>query len=180
MSQTILPPVPVGTPRWSKLDLTWAVEDGTILNRIPRESLIGVLTLAWFDWTNVCGIQVEMVPPGGAGIDILFRAAEIDGPWGLVALSEPPDETNEPRVVTFDRDEWWCLDHCPVFEGIVLSIVARHEIGHVLGMPHLPPGNAMADDYADLLQVKKLSDRDIAEAVLRYGRPGCVPSFLFG
>lgn len=52
---------------------------------------------------------------------------------------------------------------------IDLCRVAVHELGHMIGIPHLSVGNLMAPTYST--GIATLQGGDIAEAVSRYGPP---------
>jgi hypothetical protein len=60
--------------------------------------------------------------------------SNFDGPGGTLAWACMPDGRDSRLMLRFDDDETWTLD--PMQRGVVVSVVAAHEIGHVLGLDH--------------------------------------------
>lgn len=150
---------------WPHRDVTWA--QAVRLDNVPDQVVAGVFRRAWSAWSDVCGIQpvenradspvvTNVVSTSGKG-----RRDDLDGAGGVLAWSEMPcGATPSSRLrQVYDRDEPW-TEH-------TLFLVAVHEIGHALGIPHLGPGTIMAP-YLDA-SLKGLTPADVAEAVARYG-----------
>ncbi|NIQ12984.1 MAG: matrixin family metalloprotease, partial [Candidatus Dadabacteria bacterium] len=69
----------------------------------------------------------------------------------------------------YDTTENWVVLNHPPSNRIDIVRVACHEIGHVIGIPHIGAGNLMAPHYSQ--QIRDPQAGDISEAVSRYGRP---------
>lgn len=76
----------------------------------------------------------------------------------------------------FDHMETWCYvsgTAVPRDMRIDLGRVACHELGHVLGIPHIQAGNLMQPTYSYSIWTPQAGD--IAEAQGRYGKPVNAP-----
>lgn len=145
-------------PRWLTNKLPWAFVnlDGW---RVSRDLVVSCFEWAWATWAGSCNIKPMMVQDPSQAL-IRVNAARIDGTNGVLAQSELANNTNNPKQQWYDFEAWaeWFL-----------KITALHEIGHVLGIPHLSAGNIMQPTLAQNL--RSLQSGDILECVTRYGRP---------
>jgi hypothetical protein len=78
-----------------------------------------------------------------------------------------PDGKDTRREIKLDDDEAWVLD--PRQRGVCLHNVLRHEIGHVLGLPHSRRSDAlMSPMYNPIIASPQALD-DIPRIRVRYG-----------
>lgn len=153
--------------RWPAPNPTWA-----IIADIPglaRESFKQAAVAAWARWSAVCGIVPRMVEAENQA-NVLIGIQTI-GPGGVLADSELPcGATMQTQLrQRYDSAEDWVVSDNPPSNKIDLVRVMCHEIGHVIGIPHIGTGNLMAPTYSRT--VNKPVAGDIAEAVARYGLP---------
>lgn len=119
-------------------------------------------------WQKVCGVRFTFTTePGKANILIGF--APIDGPGATLAYSELPCAQQRQCQQTFDNSEPWAFG--PTVDRFKLDIgaTAAHEVGHVLGLPHLPSGCLLQPIYQEGLREPQTGD--IQEVQARYGPP---------
>lgn len=145
-------------------DIRWAVGPGW---KIPKMYVVDTFAWAWFHWSEVCGISPRMVDRV-EDANVVFEGREIDGAGKTLAISDWPDG-NRQVWGRFDSTESWVFMNEPPKFKLDLGRVAMHEIGHLLGIPHLSAGALMQPMYD--LKLRGLQPADIAEAVRRYG-PG--------
>jgi len=151
--------------KWpSGMVVTWYIEKAcAALNRTAAETAYMQCTQ---EWMKVCGAKFEPTTnPKTARLTVRFDG--IDGAGRVLAWSDLPDPTGAPRVQKFDGDENWVLSDKPKPGEIDFIRVGTHEIGHVLGIGHLPAGNLLQPMYDPTL--RSLRNGDIVEAVARYG-----------
>lgn len=152
--------------KWpSGMVVTWCIEKACqSLNRTAAEAAYMQATQ---EWMRVCGVKFEPTTnPKTARLTVRFDG--IDGAGRVLAWSDLPDPTTgAPRVQKFDGEENWVLSDKPRPGEIDFLRVATHELGHVIGIGHLPAGNLMQGMYDPTLRSVKAGD--ITEAVARYG-----------
>lgn len=151
--------------RWGKKDITW-----TIVGQIPGftfEQFKTACTEAWAYWSAVCDIRPKYVEEP-VDANVLMGTGKIDGSSGTLAWSEMPCGNVRQLTQKYDKDERWVISANPT-NGTDIVRVAAHEIGHVIGIPHISDGNLLAPYYSS--KVRKPQAGDIREAVARYGQP---------
>lgn len=150
----------------------WPMQQVTYYSKLDLPGLSAEQAKQAFDaacrqWMAVCGLSLvrvasastaNIVSTSGEG-----RADGLDGRGGTLAWSELPCGAgpNSQYEQKFDSAEAW--------NYLMAVAVICHEIGHVLGLSHLPKGNLMAP-YYDPNTIKPQTG-DIAEVVSRYGKP---------
>lgn len=146
--------------------ITWNIT-GTLAG-VSTADQKDAYALAWGYWSEVCGVLPEYVSnPSGA--NVLMGSGRIDGPQGTLAWSELPCGGARTLAQKYDDTEPWGIFEGGGFGKIDLVRVACHEIGHVIGIPHISAGNLLAPTYNQ--SIRKPQAGDIAEAVKRYGPP---------
>jgi len=133
---------------------------------ITRREAIEAYDIACGQWAAVCGLKLvravsakraNILAKSGRG-----RADGLDNIGGTLAWSEMPCEATWATQLQqmYDQAEDWTV--------AMAIAVSCHEIGHALGLPHLPKGNLMAPHFDQ--DVSKPQPGDIREIRLRYPR----------
>ena len=156
-------------PHWPVKEITWHVVNPGEFPGLTAEQVIAALDWAFSQWSSVCDIQFRMVDSDPL---IWIECADIDKAGGMLAYSQLADGTVRKKIQRFDKQDQWCFHpgaDIPHTMSMDLGRVACHELGHVLGIGHLPAGNLMQPLYS--YRVSTPQDGDITEAVSRYGKP---------
>jgi len=152
--------------KWKKRELTFAVVDA--LPNIGLADLVDVHVAAWAAWSSVCDLRFAYTTNDRTA-DITHAAGRIDGPNGTLAWSELPCSGRDDRLAQrYDAAERFVIGDARPGQ-IDLLIVAKHEDGHAIGLPHLPGRALMAPTY-DPTTPDPITP-DVKAAVKRYGRP---------
>lgn len=151
---------------WKKHSLTYHIVPEATFGALPRDAVEAAFVWAWLRWSSNCNIFTTPVGTRAAA-DVVITTGTIDGPWRSLAYSEFPDGSDMQRVMKFDSEEKWSYSSRPISRfAIDLAQCAMHEIGHVLGIPHLPGECVMSPIYDR--RIDALYAADITEARLRY------------
>ncbi|KAK2870922.1 hypothetical protein Q8A67_023449 [Cirrhinus molitorella] len=162
------------TTKWQKRHLTYR-----IMNNTPDMSVAEVdesMEKALQVWAKVTPLKFTRIYSGTADILITFATKDhgdgnaFDGPNGVLAHAFTPT----PGIgghAHFDDDEFFTFRS---LKGFVLFLVAAHEFGHSLGLPHSKvPGALMFPTYTFIDPDSfSLSDDDITAIQSLYGPPG--------
>ena len=160
------------TCAWPDGNVPWAIVGD--LPHITEQEMADAITWGLSMWAAVCNIKpVQITTARSARVLVGSRA--IDHPGGILAETELPCGTSQVHL-WFDTSEAWLTGFSAAERGILLAIVAWHELGHALGLGHAPDGsnNIMAPIYNP--NTKKAGPWDIAEADKRYGVAAVSPS----
>jgi hypothetical protein len=161
-----------GLPRWGKKILSYAL--GGELPGITLEDTKRAFQTAWDRWSAVCDIKASYIKSAGQAADVVIATGTIDGASSTLAWSElPGNGTIRQLKQKYDSAEPWVIADNAANYRIDLVRVACHEIGHVIGLAHLGPGNLLAPTYSS--SINKPQDGDIFEAQKRYGPPVVQP-----
>ena len=154
-------------PKWPNdgSPVTWYM--GSDFPTLSRDEAIQAYAWALDNWMAVCGIDLRQTTnPKTADITIIVKP--IDGLGGILAQSQHPNGTRTRIEQYFDSAEPFVFKEKHNKYEIDIGRVFAHEIGHVIGLHHLPAGNLMFNSYT---HIRTPQAEDIAEAVERYGPP---------
>jgi hypothetical protein len=164
---------------WQKRGLVYTIRD--YIPGFSKTEQDQIFLEAFRSWTRFGNLEVEPARMGQTP-DIIIGTGYgsrdgFDGPMGVLAWAQLPNGSDRQLEVKFDLSEQWLRENQPNARGIILSIVARHEFGHVLGLPHSQrPAALMAPTYNPSVPVPQQDD-DIPRFQARYGvRPTSPPS----
>lgn len=150
--------------KWSKSELTYRVV--TNVPTIANKDVEACFRRAFDLWSAVCGIAVQAAKPK-TDADVVVTSEDRDGVWCQL----PGQSTSVAMVL--DSKLLYSLDDSPPISQLNLVSVFAHQIGHALGLGHLPPPNLMSPLYDP--RITRPASQDIQEAVSRYGRPAFEP-----
>ena len=149
--------------KWPTGDLKY--HESLSFARLTREQIAAAYGRAAAQWCAVAGLQLSRTE-NIDDADIVATTGYIDGPGGVLALSDLPYGATESSVMrqTFDVEDWGpeTLD--------MLEACICHEIGHALGLEHIPGVGALLDPYIVPGRDAPQSP-DIEAMQARYGAP---------
>lgn len=159
-----------GQCRWPSPDISWTITAN--LPGFAREAFRDAAALAWSYWSDVCGVRPRFVESGFANV---LMGIQSQGPGGVLADSELPCGVTMQHSLKqrYDTAEAWVVSENPPGNKIDLVRVIAHELGHVIGIPHISGANLLAPTYSS--RIRRPQTGDIAEAVSRYGLPSAPP-----
>lgn len=158
-----------GLGKWPDVNIRWWIDDSTLSGlQIDVATVHAAYEWAWAQWAAVCGIKPQQAASQQQA-HVRVRFAAIDGPSKTLAWSELANNQNTAKQQQFDNAETWVNSAAPQRFQIDLGRVACHEIGHVLGIPHISNGNLLQPLYD--VNIRTPQRGDISEAQARYGPP---------
>lgn len=155
--------------------VTWSLADFNFLDRFQfdfalDDSFSTAVDRAFDEWASFANIDFLEVADA-ADVDIRFGLEIIDGPGGVLAITESATEAGAPNQALFS-DIYFDVDDLFLFDQGASDpdffIVALHEIGHALGLEHEDSVPAVMNSFIDLSLVGLLED-DIAGIRFLYG-----------
>lgn len=131
---------------------------------MTRAEVAAAFDRAAASWREACGIDLRRVADPAAA-RIVAGSAPIDGPGRVLAMSELPYNADASTVLRqrYDVPESWT-------QRDQLEACIAHELGHAIGLSHLPGTGALMEPTLSLGRHKP-QPPDVAEAVARYGPP---------
>lgn len=153
----------------------WSVTPTSI---IEQNLLLQIFTRAWELWAKICGIIPSLQSNNPSLEDVRSAFGYIDRVYGILAWSELPPLAGRPYLEQkYDSYEPWYVNVEPGAgdSQIDLLAVAVHEIGHAIGIGHIPgdTGDIMNPYYVPNIRTPQTGD--IREATDRYGPPVVKP-----
>jgi hypothetical protein len=156
--------------QWNKQGLTYFIQEflpGKLSKDIQRQ----ILASAFKAWDDVCGLHISQAKDAKSA-DILVATGRgpqhnFDGRGGTLAWAYLPTGSDTQLLMKFDLDETW-IEH-PKDRGILLSNVACHEFGHILGLTHSGKPNALMAPYYNPFVAVPQDDNDIPRIQKLYG-----------
>jgi hypothetical protein len=155
---------------WPDPRIRWHVLNPGKFPGLDEAKVLEAFTWAWAQWKGVCGVLPEFTPRAEQA-HVVIECGSIDRPGGTLAWSELADGSMRVKRQKYDSQENWLFQQgaqLPRFR-IDLGRTSCHEIGHVLGLPHIASGNLLQPMYD--LNIWTPQAGDIREVVARYGPP---------
>ncbi len=155
---------------WPSPEIRYYVTNPAGFPGLSRDQVRAAFAWAWDRWAAVCGIAPEEVGDP-AKAHVVIECARIDRAGQVLAWSELADGTARQKAQRYDSSEAWASvpDATVPRQKIDLNRVACHEIGHVLGLPHIASGNLLQPLYDPSIWAPRAGD--VREAQARYGPP---------
>jgi hypothetical protein len=155
-----------GLCKWANPKIVWHIT-GSLKPRISDSDMKDAFYEAFGYWAAVCGVEPSYTGNAKTA-NVLIATGRIDGNSGTLAWSELPCGNASQLDQMYDTGETFVIKENPSRNEIDLVRVAAHEIGHVIGLPHLSDeGALLAPMYNP--NVRRPQKSDIAEGVKRYG-----------
>jgi hypothetical protein len=157
--------------RWNKTGLTYHIRD-YVTSRLPRKTQAKIIAGAFKAWDDVCGLNIMSIKEATKA-DIIVSTGQgpahnFDGAGGTLAWAFLPTGTDKQLTMRFDLDETW-IDSTHE-RGVLMSHVACHEFGHLLGLNHSKKAGAlMAPYYNPYVGTPQMAD-DIERIQKLYGK----------
>jgi predicted Zn-dependent protease len=133
---------------------------------LTRDQVAAAYDRAAQQWSEVAGVEFARVEDP-AKANIVATSGPIDGAYGVLAYSELPYGAQATSVMhqMFDDSEPWSTEGFDMFVACMC-----HEIGHALGLEHIPNAGALMDPYIVPGRVAP-QPPDIAAMRALYGPP---------
>lgn len=156
--------------KWNKNNITWRLSRSFALPGFSQETISTVFEWAFSDWAQNAALKFSQIP-FEAEPDILINSGRIDSAGNTLAWSELPSGGNQQLNQKYDNAEAFVFSGNPQAGRIDLGAVAKHEIGHALGLSHAPNNIIALLNSIYNPRIRSLQPWDIAEIQRRYGPP---------
>lgn len=156
--------------QWNKKGLTYFIQD-FLPGKVTKDQQTQLIASAFKAWDDVCGLNISQAKKA-AEADIVVSTGRgpqhnFDGRGGTLAWAYLPTGADNQLLMRFDLDETW-IQH-PKDRGILISNVACHEFGHILGLTHSNRPNALMAPYYNPFIGVPQEDNDIPRIQKLYG-----------
>ena len=148
---------------------TFFVKDA--LPGISRESLISACATAFGRWSEVCDVVFTLTTDINNARFVVI-AHDFGSPGGVLADCELPTPGKDRQLIRLDVREPWIIAGNPPPNRIDLVTVLCHEMGHGIGLVHLPaspPPDLMEPTYNP--SVNKPQTTEAGMMAKLYGNP---------
>lgn len=147
--------------RWPRSGLTYriAIKEFPDVNINNFAQAVRIAFDRWQAAANIAAFPADRKQQA----DIVITAEKRDGAW-----CQFPGESATVALVLNQSDVYAVGESIPITK-VDLVAVLTHQIGHALGLGHLPPGNIMSPLYDP--RITGPCAGDIREIVARYGVP---------
>lgn len=142
---------------------------------ISREQLIAACVDAFGRWSAVCDMLFTPTDDPNAAQFLIFTN-RFDGPSGVLADCMLPSPGIRRQDMRLDLSEKWVVSDNPPAGRINLLAVLCHEMGHGIGLTHLPqspPPDLLEPTYR--ADINRPQATEIAIVQKLYGLPQVTP-----
>lgn len=159
---------------WRSFPITYTLANCP--SSLDCEAAHDAIREAMRDWSSAGGFAIVETAAPAANITIAWETGDhgdaeaFDGRGGRLAHASPPKPDSESgSIVHFDDGETWVVgdNPAPYPREVHLPTVARHEIGHALGLRHSDAPGAMMWNVYD--GVQEIAEVDAAALAALYG-----------
>lgn len=156
--------------QWNKKGLTYFIQE-FLPGKVTKDRQAQLIAMAFKAWDDICGLNISQAKRASEA-DIVVATGRgpqhnFDGRGGTLAWAYLPTGADNQLSMKFDLDETW-IEH-PKDRGILISNVACHEFGHLLGLTHSTRPNALMAPYYNPFIGVPQEDNDIPRIQKLYG-----------
>jgi hypothetical protein len=167
-----LPSVGWDGPGLNDANLTYYVGDAPY--SLDQATFRNAIEQALSVWEEVVYVEFTETPFAGQRRSLDFTSGLLDGRGGRMAEAYFPDDVSPPIIagdIKFEATEFWEVGNAEGRNAYDIMYVAVHEIGHALGLIHLPGDDPVMGPItlADLV-FDGLSEMDV-EAIQQLYKP---------
>ena len=159
-----------GQCKWPMKSVSWSIKDS--LPGVPDAAYKEAAHWATRQWNEACGVKLQY-KQNHRTANVWMTVKNLGGPGGVLADSQLPcgATATSQMIQRYDSSELWFAELGQPPQGrISLPTVCVHELGHAIGISHLPPNGqpAIMQPFYNPSMLSLLGP-DIEEARDRYG-----------
>lgn len=161
--------------KWPQLPAVVKYFEALAFAGLTRDQVAKAYDTACQQWAAVAGVSfLRLATPDGA--NLVAGNGAVDGPYGVLAYSELPCGVGPLAVLsqTYDNAEPWSIEGLSMLIGCMC-----HEIGHALGLQHMPGTGALMEPFIVAGRSTPQAP-DIKAIQALYGVPATSPPFVPG